>query len=57
VKSRRYAAAAAVRDSARNEGFEALLLCCYHLRHAGLTERSMAKMFERVADKWIAEQQ
>ena len=32
-----------------------MLLCCYQLRHAGLTEHRMATIFERVAAEWIAE--
>jgi hypothetical protein len=49
-------AAAAVRDSARNDGFEALLLCCYQLKRAGLTDRRMAGIFERLAAEWVAEE-
>jgi hypothetical protein len=52
----RYSAAAAVRDSTRNDGFEALLLCCRQLRGAALTERRMAEIFERVAAEWVAEE-
>jgi hypothetical protein len=53
--SRRYAAEA-VRDSARNDGFEALLVCCYKLKRAGLTDRKMAAIFQRVAAEWVTEQ-
>lgn len=52
-RSRRYAAAVAVRDSARNEGYEALLLCCRALRSAGLTIHQLASLFVGVAEEWV----
>jgi hypothetical protein len=55
-RSRRHAAAEAVRDAARNEGFEALMLCCRALRRAGLLVRQLATLFEQVAREWSAEQ-
>jgi hypothetical protein len=54
-RSRRYAAAVAVRDSARNEGFEALMLGCRALRRAGLTIRELGNLFRSVAEEWVAE--
>jgi hypothetical protein len=55
-RSRRHAASEAVRDAARNEGFEALMLGCRAARRAGLTIRQLAGFFERVAGEWAAEE-
>jgi hypothetical protein len=53
--STEYAAAEAVRDSARNNSVEALILCLRGCRRAGLTIRQIASLFEQVASQWVAE--